>query len=251
MARIISFHSFQRRVGKSSLAANFAALLAARGQRVCAVDADLEAPALHRFFGLGGDAATPSLNDYVRGESPIELAVRDLTPVMEVELKGRLFIVPASADAAAIARELREGYDVTRLGNGLARLIEALRADTLIIDTHAGLSEATLLALSVSDAAAIVLNLDQQADQGTNVIVALAHRLEVLRAALIVNQVPLHFGLSEVKKRVEQTYHCAVAAVLPQSDELLAVADTGLFALRQPGHPLTALLRDTALSLAG
>jgi MinD-like ATPase involved in chromosome partitioning or flagellar assembly len=208
-------------------------------------------PTLHLLFGLDEGATSPSLNDYLRDECAIEQAVRDLTPFLETEVHGRVFVVPASADLAAIARGLREGDNVSRLGDGYSRLIEALRLDALVIDTHAELSETTLLSLAVSDVAAIVLNLDQQGYQGTSVIVALAHRLEIPRPVLIVNQIPLHFGLTEVKKRVEQTYHCEVAAVLPYSDELLALAGGGIFALRHPAHPLTAMLRETAANLPG
>jgi len=251
MAKIISFHSFLRGVGKSNLAANFAVLLAMKGRRVGVVDADLEAPTLHLLFDLDEGATSPSLNDYLRGECAIEQAVRDLTPYLEMEVRGRVFVVPASADLNTIARGMRAGYNVSRLGDGYGRLIEALRLDALVVDTHAGLSEATLLSLAVSDVAAIVLNLDQQGYQGTSVIVALAHRLEVPRPALIVNPVPLHFGLSEVKKRIEQTYHCEVAAVLPQSDDLLALAGSGVFALRHPNHPLTGMLRGTLSALVG
>jgi MinD-like ATPase involved in chromosome partitioning or flagellar assembly len=251
MAKIISFHSFLRRVGKSTLAANFAVLLALKGRRVGVVDANLEAPSLHLLFGLDEGATSPSLNDYLRGECAVEQTVRDLTPYLETEVRGRVFAIPASTDLGTIARGMREGYNVSRLGDGYGRLIEALRLDALVIDTHAGLSELTLLSLAVSDVAAIVLNLDQQGYQGTSVIVALAHRLEVPRPALVVNPVPLHLGLSEVKKRVEQTYHCEVAVVLPQSDDLLALGGSGVFALRHPNHPLTGMLQETVASLVG
>jgi len=251
MAKIISFHSFLRGVGKSNLAANCAVLLAIKGRRVGVVDTDLEAPTLHLLFGLDEGATSPSLNDFLRGECAIEQAVRDLTPYLEMEVRGRVFVVPASADLNTIARGMRAGHNVSRLGDGYGRLIEVLRLDALVVDTHAGLSEATLLSLAVSDVAAIVLNLDQQGYQGTSVIVALAHRLEVPRPALIVNQVSLHYGLSEVRKRVEQTYHCEVAAVLPQSDELLTLAGNGIFALRHPNHPLTGMLRETLSALVG
>jgi septum site-determining protein MinD len=249
MAKIISIHSFLRGVGKSNLVANLAALLAAEGRRVGVVDTDLESPTLHLLFGLGAEAMTPSLNDYLRGEAAIEQTVRDVTPYVEVELIGRVFVVPASSDHAEIARGLRGGYNLNLLNDGVFKLLERLRLDVLLLDTHAGLSEATLLCLALSDATALVLQLDRQGYQGTSVIVAVAHRLDVPRLALIVNQVSPQYSAAEVKTRVEQTYHVEVIGVLPHSDELQALASAGLFALRYPDHPLTAQLKQTAARL--
>ena len=53
MPKIISLHSFRRGTGKSNLVASLAALLAAEGQRVGAIDTDLQSPSLHILFGLG------------------------------------------------------------------------------------------------------------------------------------------------------------------------------------------------------
>src|SRR3970040_233023 len=115
MAKIISFHSFLRGVGKSNLAANCAVLLAMKGRRVGVVHADLEAPTLHLLFSLDEGATSPSLNDFLRGECAIEQTVRDLTPYLEMEMRGRVFVVPASADLNTIARGAGAGYNVRRV----------------------------------------------------------------------------------------------------------------------------------------
>lgn len=249
MAKIVSVHSFLRGAGKSHVVANLAVLLAAQGQRVGVADTDLESPTQHLLFGLGAEAMTPSLNDYLRGEAAIEQTVRDVTPYVEVELIGRVFVIPASNDQAEIARGLRGGYNLNLLNEGFLKLLERLRLDVLLLDTHAGLSEAALLCLALSDVTALVLQLDQQAYQGTSVIIAVAHRLDVPRLALIVNQVSPQYSAAEVKARVEQSYHSEVIGVLPHSDELQALASAGLFALRYPDHPLTAQLKQTAARL--
>ena len=168
MGKIVSVHSFLRGAGKSHLVANLAVLLAAQGQRVGVADTDLESPAQHLLFGLGAEAMTPSLNDYLRGEVAIEQTVRDVTPHLEVELIGRVFIIPASNDPAESARGLRGGYNLNLLTEGFLKLLERLRLDVLLLDTHAGLSEAALLCLALSDVTALVLQLDQQAYQGIN-----------------------------------------------------------------------------------
>ena len=48
--RIITFYSYKGGTGRTMALANTAWILAASGKRVLAVDWDLEAPGLHRFF---------------------------------------------------------------------------------------------------------------------------------------------------------------------------------------------------------
>ena len=45
------------------------------------------------------------------------------------------------------------------------------------------------------------------------------------------------------KQRVEDAYKCEVAAALPHSDELMALASSGIFALKYPNNPLTEGLK--------
>jgi hypothetical protein len=44
-------------------------------------------------------------------------------------------------------------------------------------------------------------------------------------------------------------YNCPVVAVLPHSDDLMALASGGIFALRYPDHPVTALYKQAAARL--
>jgi septum site-determining protein MinD len=249
MARIISIHSFRRGTGKSNLVANMAALLAAEGQRVGAVDTDLQSPSLHILFGLGEGDVGHSLNDYLRGKCAIEQAAYAMTSHLSADVKGQIFLIPSNADTNEIARALREGYNVGLLDEGLRQLSKALNLDVLLVDTHAGLSEETLLSIAVSDALGIIMRPDQQDYQGTAITVAVARRLGVARLALIVNQAPSFFDLSQVKAQVESAYQCEVIAALPHCDEMMALASAGIFALRYPDHPMTASLKAVARAL--
>jgi MinD-like ATPase involved in chromosome partitioning or flagellar assembly len=56
---------------------------------------------------------------------------------------------------------------------------------------------------------------------------------------LAVSKAPIAFDFAEVKTRIENVYHCDVAAVLPHSDEMMTLASTGIFVTRYPSHPLT------------
>ena len=141
---------------------------------------------------------------------------------------------------------LREGYDAQLLTRGFRELVDTLHLDVLLIDTHPGLNEETLLSIVISHALAIILRPDQQDYEGTGVTVAVARKLDVPRMLLIVNKVPAAFDPAEIQARMEQAYDCPVAAVLPHSDEMMTLASSGIFALHYPDHPLTALYRQVA-----
>src|SRR5665811_1956524 len=116
---------------------------------------------------------------------------------------------------------------------------------------HPGLNEETLLSIAVSDALAVILRPDQQDYQGTGVTVEVARKLDVPRMFLVLNKVPAVFEPATVKERAEQAYACDVAAVLPHSDEMMALASAGIFSLRYPDHPVTAQLQRIADRLVG
>ncbi len=246
MSKIISIHSFRGGTGKSNTTANIAAILAAEGRRVGVIDTDINSPGIHVLFGLDEDQMKHTLNDYLWGKCKIEEAAQDVTAGLNADIKGRLFLTPSSIKAGEIARVLREGYDVGLLNDGLHDLTRALKLDVLMIDTHPGLNEETLLSIAISDVLAIILRPDSQDYQGTGVTVEVARKLAVPCMVLIVNKVPAAFNLNEVKSRVEKTYNAEVAAVMPHSDDMMALASSGIFALRYPNHPITALYRQVA-----
>ena len=241
MARIISVHSFRGGTGKSNTTANLAALMAMTGRRVGVVDTDIASPGIHVLFGMGDTGAGRSLNDYLWGRCPIEETAHDVTANLGPNVRGKVLLIPSSIKAGEIARILREGYDVGLLNDGFRDLIAALRLDALLVDTHPGLNEETLLSMAISDVLVIVLRPDQQDYQGTAVTVEVARKLEVPGLRLIVNKVPAAFDPAEVRARVEQTYGCPVAAVLPHSDDMMVLASGGVFVTRYPDHPLTVL----------
>ncbi len=249
MSKIISIHSFRGGTGKSNSTANITALLAADGLRVGVVDTDINSPGIHVLFGLDENDMGHTLNDYLWGKCDIKQAAHDVTARLGTKVKGQVFLIPSSIKAGEIARVLREGYDVGLLNDGFHKIIEDLSLDVLMIDTHPGLNEETLLSIAISDALAIILRPDQQDYQGTSVTVEVARKLDVPRLLLVVNKVPAVFNSADVKARVEKTYNCEVAAVLPHSDEMMALASGGIFVLRYPDHPMTQLYKQVTAKL--
>lgn len=249
MAKTISIHSFRGGTGKSNTTANTAALLAMDGMRVGVVDTDIQSPGIHVLFGLDEDKMKYALNDYLWGTCTIAQAAYDVTENLGAPTSGRLFLIPSSIKAGAIARVLREGYDVGLLNEGFSSLVTDLNLDVLLIDTHPGLNEETLLSIAISDALAIILRPDQQDYQGTSVTVEVARKLGVPRMVLVVNKLPAVFDRDAVKARVESAYNCEVAAVVPHSDDLMALASAGVFSLRYPDDPISATLKQLATTL--
>ena len=246
MAKIISVHSYRGGTGKSNTTANLAAIYAAKGLRIGVVDTDIQSPGIHVLFGLNEETMSRSLNDYLWGKCNIEDAAMNVTCTLKTPASGQIFLIPSSVKAGEIARVLREGYDVGLLNDGFQRLIRTLKLDVLLIDTHPGMNEETLLSIAISDALAIILRPDQQDYQGTGVTVDVARKLEVPRLVLIINKVPQSFDLNRVRKQVELAYGAQVAAVLPHSDEMMVLASAGIFVQQFPDNPVTVSLRQAA-----
>lgn len=213
------------------------------------MDTDIQSPGIHVLFGLSENDMRHSLNDYLWRKCTIGEAAHEVTGVLGGASQGRLFLIPSSAKASEIARVLREGYSVELLNEGFQRLCQDLRLEVLMLDTHPGLNEETLLSIAMSDVLVILMRPDHQDYLGTGVTVEVAQRLEVPRMLLVVNNTPMSFDAAEVKARVEAAYGCEVAAVLPHSEDMMTLASGGIFALRHPAHPVTALYKQIVSSL--
>ena len=252
MAKIVSVHSFRGGTGKSNTTANIAAIIAQTGKRVGVIDTDIQSPGIHVLFGLDEEKMDKSLNDYLWGRCSIEEAAYDVTPVLKMGdggvavMGGGIHLIPSSIKAGEIARVLREGYDVSLLNDGFRELIKRLRLDYLLIDTHPGLNEETLLSITISDVLVIILRPDQQDFQGTAVTVDVARKLEVPRLLLMVNKVLSSFDHEAVKRQVEKIYGAPVAGVLPLTEDMVGLGSSDLFCIRFPDHPLTQRLREVA-----
>ncbi|HYO89973.1 MAG TPA: MinD/ParA family protein [Candidatus Limnocylindrales bacterium] len=252
--KIISVHSFRGGTGKSNTTANLAAIYGSQGMRVGVIDTDIQSPGIHVLFGVNEDDIKYSLNDYLWGKCEIQQTAVDVTASLNnnpdnrlhIPPNGTIYLIPSSIKVGEIARVLREGYDVGLLNDGFQNLVTKLNLDILLIDTHPGLNEETLLSIAISDALAILMRPDQQDYQGTGVTVEVARKLDVPNMVLIVNKTPASLDFTEVRERVAATYNCTVGAVLPHSDEMMTLASAGVFVLRFPDHPISRTLQHVA-----
>lgn len=247
MTTVVSVHPFRGGTGKSNTTSNVAAQLAAAGHRVGVVDTDIQSPGIHVLFGFDEDL-TNTLNDFLWGKIAITDAAHDITDVVakdtEIAAGGALYLVPSSMKAGDIARVLREGYDVAQLNDGFRSLSHGLQLDYLLVDTHPGLNEETLLSVSVSDVLLLILRPDRQDFQGTAVTVDVARRLEVPDLYLVVNKVPSGIDTDDLRQQLTSLYGAQTAAVLPLAEEVVQNASGGLFSLTSPDHPWSEEIRE-------
>jgi MinD-like ATPase involved in chromosome partitioning or flagellar assembly len=257
MTDIISIHSFRGGTGKSNTTANLAVAIARLGKRVGIVDTDIQSPGIHVLFGLDDERMDRSLNDYLWGNCSIEEAAYDVGAELGVDggelavIGGGVHLVPSSIKIGEITRVLREGYDVGVLNDGFNSLGERLGLDYLLIDTHPGLNEETLLSITISTVLVLVLRPDQQDFQGTAVTVDVARKLEVPEILLVVNKVLPEYDFDEVRSEIERTYDLPVAGMLPLSEDVVRLASAGVFFVKEPEHPISQEIGRIAQRVVG
>jgi len=254
VAKIVSTHSFRGGTGKSNLTANVAATLALQGSRVGVIDTDVQSPGIHVPFGVDQENLHFTLNHYLWGQCTIEEAATDVTSALDDCRSGTpegaaLFLIPASIRTNDIARILKSGYDPACLDDGIHRVLHRLRLDYLLIDTHPGVNEETLLSIAISDVLIILLRPDYQDYQGTAVTVELARHLDVPELRLVINKVPASADRTSLLADVERQYKASVVGVIPLSQQMVELGSSGLFCLRFPVDPYTNEIQRIAASL--
>ena len=135
------------------------------------------------------------------------------------------------------------------MNDGVRDLADHFELDYLLIDTHPGLNEETLLSIAISDLLMVLLRPDRQDFQGTAVTVEVARKLEVKELVLVLNKVLPSVAAGGFADEVRRTYGAPILGVLPEAPEMLELGSSGLFTLRSPDHPLSLELRRVARQL--
>jgi MinD-like ATPase involved in chromosome partitioning or flagellar assembly len=253
MRKIIAIHSFRGGTGKSNITANLATVLASFGYKIGVVDTDLQSPGIHIPFGLKQESIEFTLNDYLWESCEIDEAAYDVTPTSLKERQegtGSVYLVPGSFNAKDITRIVEEGYDLSRLSGGLNALGNQLNLDFVLVDTHPGLNNETLLCVALADLLLMILRPDSQDFQGTAVTIEVSRELEIPKILMIVNRVLASLNPQQVRSLVENTYQAPVAGILPNCDEMMLLASRDLFCLRHPDHPFTQEIQAIARQIS-
>jgi MinD-like ATPase involved in chromosome partitioning or flagellar assembly len=211
------------------------------------MDTDIQSPGVHVLFGFDDETVERSLNDYLWSRVTVEetaVALHERDDAERPFLKDtHLWLIPASVHPNDIAKALREGYDVNLLQQGFHRLIRSLKLDYLVIDTHPGLDEETLLAIAMSHVLVLLLRTDKQDIHGTGVTIEIARKLEVPKIRLVVNKVPTRFDFAQVKADVSATYGVPVAGVLPLTEDVAVNGSANVFSVLHPEHAWSQEIR--------
>lgn len=250
MTRIVAVHSFRGGTGKSNVTANVAAQLAMAGARVGVIDTDIQSPGVHVLFGFA-DSLRPAhtLNEFLTGRRTITDVATDVTARLPQDCPGKLYLVASSISPADISEVLRNGYDVELLNDAMVSLGSELDLDVVMIDTHPGLNDETLLTVAVCDQLIVLMRPDKQDYQGTAVTLDVAARLGVPERMIVVNKVYAALPLDEVAEQVMAGYGLPVAAALPLSEDVASNASAGLFSITQPDHAWSRGLRQVAAAV--
>ena len=198
MTKCIAFHSYKGGTGKTTLAANFAALLASKGHRVVLLDLDVYAPSLQSYFDT---TPTKWINDFLFDKAQVEDVLLDFTPIL-TDVKKRNSIdnkfstkrIEKSARLDSSEGKLWVGFcsskkeEIYKLEGGstvsgkqesskihlLRRfiylrelLISDYRADYVIIDTSPGIRYWSINALAVADILLLTLKMGDLDVAGT------------------------------------------------------------------------------------
>jgi tyrosine-protein kinase Etk/Wzc len=123
-------------VGKTFLAANFAAVLASTGKRVLLIDSDMRTGHLYRFFGL---EYTAGLSEILSSDYTWEQVVqKGVTVNVDVIASGKTPMMPAELLASARFGELLATaspyYDFVLIDTAPVLAV----SDALIVARHAG-----------------------------------------------------------------------------------------------------------------
>lgn len=238
--RTVSIHSYRGGTGKSNISANLAYLAARMGKRVAVLDSDLQAPGVHLLFGFDTDRMPYTLSDFFFNRCRLEEAAYNLKGMAELQnLDGSIFLLPSRMTVDAIMQVIAEGYDVGKLNDQLDKLIDELKLDLLLIDTHPGFNEETLLTIAISDTLIIVLRPDKQDYHGTAVLAEVAGRMAVPHVHMLANKVVGTPDRDDIVQKIQQSYGYDVIGVLPFAEEMARLGSDGIFASRHPSHPLS------------
>lgn len=202
--KIITFYSYKGGTGRSMALANVAWVLASNGLRVLAVDWDLEAPGLHRYFypflidkeltssdgvidfmiDFECEAATPLQEgetlptDWYKPKADILRYAASLD--WEFPGNGTLDFIPAGRQGEAYSSRVtsfnwQNFYD--RLGGGV--FLEAVKDrmreeyDYILIDSRTGVSDASgICTVQMPDMLAVCFTLNHQSIEGAAAVAA-------------------------------------------------------------------------------
>jgi len=211
MGSIVTFYSYKGGVGRSMALANVAVLLARRGKKVLAVDWDLEAPGLPRYFSAltltqeGAGLLPFMMQQHGSGGNG---SYREFLYKVTDPESGKTFdVLPSGNEADREYSKNLERFSwrsFFRAGGG--DLIEKLRTewkrdyDTVLIDSRTGLTDSGgICTIQLPDIVIAIFTANYQSMYGVRDVMRLAQqsrqRLSFDRMSLTIVPVASRFGM--------------------------------------------------------
>ncbi|HMN80267.1 MAG TPA: ParA family protein [Burkholderiaceae bacterium] len=144
-------------VGKSTIAANLAAIAASRGRRTLLVDLDTQANASRYLLGEAAAGAKPTVADFFDQSLSYRLSAIDPEEYVHPSPFENLDVMPASRDLADLHSKLESRSKILKLRKALDEL---QGYDEIVIDTPPALNFYTRSALIAADACLIPFDCD-------------------------------------------------------------------------------------------
>lgn len=172
MTKCIAFHSYKGGTGKTTISANFSALLAKKGYNVYLLDLDVYAPSLGSYF----DIHEPKkwINDFLLGNASVDDVCIDITKRISDDIKGKLNVGFANSSKEEIYKlegnVSRQSSQMQLLRNFILlreELFVKKNADFVIIDTSPGIRYWSINTLAVSDIVILTLKMGDLDIEGT------------------------------------------------------------------------------------
>jgi pilus assembly protein CpaE len=233
--RVLTVFAAKGGCGKTTVATNLAAVLAAGGRRqVCILDLDLSF----------GDVAI-ALQLF-----PAH-TIADAVPLAgTLDEKGvSALLTPHSPGLTTLVAPVEPGTAETVPANVVSELLQVLRSmfDFVVVDTPPAFTDHVLAALDVSDLVLLMATLDIPALKNLKLTL---ETLELLnypqeRWRVVLNRADSKVGLS--LSEVEKTLHVPIAVQVPSHRAVPASINRGVpIVLDDPNHPVSQSLRQFA-----
>ena len=198
---------------------------------------DLAGPGIHVIFGIGENDVKFTLTNVLLEEAGITQAVIPLSARLGLH-NGNLHFVPASYRVEDILRLLRHGLELDVFSSAIEKFSKQFDFDYILVDTHPGIEDDTVLVTGVCEGLLLISRLDQQDMTGTAILAKLAASLGK-KCFLAFNMVPPNISeasLKDVCDKVSGTFGVKVLGALPFYTEILQSLSRGVFVLNSPNH---------------
>ncbi len=270
MTHCIAIHSYKGGTGKTTIAANAAALLVQMGKKVAILDLDVYAPSLHNYFKIN---PKKWINDFLDNNADIYESIIDMTHLLfptgqeQSNSKGKLYVGFSNPSRDAIFKfEMGNGTDYwkkqfRKLVFLREQIITKLDTDYIIIDTSPGIRHWSINALSKADKLILTMKMDDLDIEGTKKLLFEIYTTFVRFGAIsyiLLNRVSgycipcdmieSNLGGNQDHKKVLEELHDATGAnslsPLPCYCDIQFSPREFLTVLNNPNHPFSLRLKN-------